>query len=1223
MRLTQPSLIVTFYLQTPETVTVTDSDLIRDSFNFQEQLLNGLNPSSNKVSFKLHKDAAIIPKILSYQVDAKAVLKDGNTVLFTGYLSDNYTWKVNDSGESQLEIIIEDVGTKLLGKAFLTSNSPSLYNLKGSIYSGQNSILTQICVRAGITIAASQPTITTEICANIDKNLTCKDLLGTMLLEAGYTYYFNNEGKLCLYKIDCSSVTGIPIIDKNSLYAVGKNAITLTKRINQYKQINVSYDEYETRSNVLIYKDISGQDDSHPDCNITLKPNQYYPINLLDVATVAAMQALTASDTEVGAFVRVTATNKTYTVVTKGTAGADVQGTTFDFVLTPVSDVSFVDATDIDEGKEIIYIENVVGTVVTTGSVTHTIAKHGAKDLSVVLHNTGNSNATITKLQAKATITDIKANCILIAGEGSGTASENVYSTTTKYIHTKAYVQRYANMIADYYKYCNYSYQFYATTDYPVGTIVNVVDNLFSGLTVNILITARKYTDKSNIITYSGVAISPFDLSADINSEQTLTPVTPASRGPAGESITTTFEYALTSSSSVTPTTWYSTRPDGWQSGYCYWYREKFTDESGNVTYSSAVIDVAYNSMMESLVVFEITANPSTYKRNLRTSNNQTITINVKREYIPGTLTLTAKTEDDVTIPITTVTANEKYTITVNDVNDFDKIIITGTLGTLDPRVVTLEVVDETEYNKNFGSVTALPTDITINGDYFFVEETFTDGITFTQGFPYVKSNGSWTQLSATSPEDAQRLLGVMSTVLSDEQTPASLSAIYGWFQNLAAQSAVINSLFSEAITILNPGYIKSSNFNEVDGFVSQGFKLNSSGLGQFGEGTQLGNVDIRITDSVAGTPVQLLTTSKYAQGASYSVTAKTRWLTDEVLSNSTHWNYCQSPYTDNPTVSYNGTNYYPLKGDFMFKPGESSDYVLTFDKACTVTINFNGLVGGIGRYGSYDLLIDGQRYHWIIDPNSTSSATKLTFTKSVSAGGSITINTGAYPYKPQNTGNETDGVRLLGSVTIGVKVNNVTAKAVICNKRVKGYSNTSTQTLPTAGTYNFKIFPAETYILNTLSFTHTYGGGGSVTSASYINYTNLSNFATIDDGNYTLTSSTIAGQTVTAFTKNGTGLYFFTSGGNSLEYNTSVDTSEFATSGWYNTSGSITLVGSQSSLITYNINASDSNADIGAVQPYNNIHANNFYGTHRGNVNGTSSGAYSGNYKVWGAVFN
>ena len=1222
MRLAQPSLTVTFYKATPETVTVTDSDLIRDSFSFKEQLLNGLSASSNQVNFKLHKDASIISKILSYQVDAKAVLKDGNTTLFTGYLSDNYSWRVNTAGESELEVTIEDVGTKLLGKAFLASNAPSVYNLKGKIYSGENSILSQICIRAGITIASSQPTITTEICANIDKNITCKELLGDILLEAGYTYYFNNNGQLCLYKIDCTSVSGIPVVDKASLYAVGKNAITLTKKVKQYKQVNVTFDEYETRNNVLIYKDISGQDTSHPDCNITLRPNQYYPVNLLDVASVSAMQALSTSDVELGSYVRVTSNNKTYTVVTKGTAGADVQGTYFDFVLTPVSEISFVDATDIDNGKEIIYIENVIGEVVKTGSVSYIISKHGAKDLSVVLHNTGNTNASVTKLQAKATITDIKAKCILIAGEGSGTASENVYSTEARYIHSRKDVQNYANLIADYYKYCNYSYQFYAKTDLAVGTIVNVVDNLFSGLTVNILITSRSYTDKSNIFQYNGVAISPFDLSADTNSEQTLTPVTPSTRGPegpAGESITTTFEYAMTTSSSVTPSTWYETRPSGWQTGYCYWYREKFEDESGNVTYSSPVVDVAYNSMMEGLVIFEVKANPSSFKRNLRTTNDQTITINVKKDYIPGNCTITARTEDSVSIPVTTVIANEKYTITVNDVNDFDKITITGTISGIDPQEVILNVVDETEYNKNFGSVTALPSETTINGDYFFAETSFGD---CQAGFPYVKEGGSWTQLVGTSPDNAQRLLGVMGTVLNDEQTPASLSAVYGWFQNLAAQSAVIQSLFSKAITILNPGYIKSNNFAETDGFVTQGFKLNSSGLGQFGEGTQLGNVDIRINDTVSGTPVQLLTTSKYAEGATYSIPAKSRWNTSDFFTNANHWGYCQSPLTDTPNIIYNGSNYYRVRtgaydSSINFKPGETSDYVLKFDKACTVTLKFNGRVNGIGRYLA-NLIIDGNNYSFYIR-DFDDSRTTVTYTKTVAAGGTITVNTRNFPYKPNNTGTENDGVRLLGSTNMTISG----SSAVICNKRVLGYSSSSSQTLPTAGTFNFTVFPQNTFIQNNFSFTHTYSGGGTVYSSDFINYTNVSPLASIQEGNYTCINSSVGGYTIAALSRSGSTIYLYTSNGNTIEYLLTPDTSVFATSGWYNTSGSITLVGSQSSLITYNINASNSSADIGAVQPYNNIHANNFYGTHRGYVNGNASSAYSGGYKVWGAVFN
>ena len=1223
MTISNPTLTITFYTSTPETVTVSSCDIIRHSFTFKEQILNGLSPSSNSVSFKLHRDAEVISKILSYQVDARAVLSDGNTTLFTGYLSDNYTWMVNTTGESELEIVIEDVGTKLLGKAFLTSDSPSVYYLAGKVYSGNNSILTQICIRAGISIAANQDLISTEIAANIDKNITCKELLGNILLESGYTYYFNNLGALCLYKIDCTSINNVPVIDKNQLYEVNKNAITLTKRIKQYKQVNVSYDEYETRNNALVYKDISGQDSTHPDCNITIKPNAYYPVQLRDVATVNAMKALGTADVDLNSYVRVTGTNKVYQVVELGTPGAAYDGTTYSFVESSVSEVSFVEAKDLDSGKEIISISNVSGTVNYTGSVSYAISQRGSKNISVVLHNTGNSDANITKLQATATIVDLKAKCIVVAGEAaSSNESDNVYSTHASYIHNREYASLYANLISNYYKYCNYTYQFNATVDYDLGSIVNVVDNIFSGLTVNLLLTAKNYSDKSSVIKYTGVAVSPFDLSADTNSEQTLTPVTPASigpEGPAGESITTTFEYAMTTSSSVTPSTWYETRPSGWQTGYCYWYREKFEDESGNVTYSSPVIDVAYNSMMEGLVIFEVKANPSSFKRNLRTTNDQTITINVKKDYIPGNCTITATTEDSVSIPVTTVIANEKYTITVNDVNDFDKITITGTISGIDPQEVVLNVVDETDYNKNFGSVTALPSETTINGDYFFAETTFGD---CQAGFPYVKEGGSWTQLVGTSPDNAQRLIGVMGTVLNDEQTPASLSAIYGWFKNLAAQSAVINSLFSEAITILNNGYIKSANFSEVDGFVSQGFKLNASGLGQFGEGTQLGNVDIRINDTVSGTPVQLLTTSKYAEGATYSIPAKSRWNTSDFFTNANRWGYCQSPYTDTPNITYNGSNYYRVRtgsydSSIEFKPGETSDYVLKFDKACTVTLKFNGRVGGIGRYLA-NLIIDGNNYSFYIR-DFDDSRTTVTYTKTVAAGGTITVNTRNFPYKPNNTGTENDGVRLLGSTNMTISG----SSAVICNKRVMGYSSSSSQTLPTAGTFNFTVFPQNTFIQNSFSFTHTYSGGGTVYSSDFINYTNVSPLASIQEGNYTCINSSVGGYTITALSRSGSTIYLYTSDGNTLEYILTPDTSTFATSGWYNTSGSITLVGSQSSLITYNINASNSSADIGAVQPYNNIHANNFYGTHRGYVNGNASSAYSGGYKVWGAVFN
>ena len=127
MKLYSPSLVISFFKTQTETVYVTEDDIVKNSFTFKEQLLNGHESSSNMVSLKLKRSCSAIPKILSYQVDAKVELNyktsptaSSSTKLFTGYLSDNYTWRVNTDGEQELQITIEDVGTKLFGKAFLT-----------------------------------------------------------------------------------------------------------------------------------------------------------------------------------------------------------------------------------------------------------------------------------------------------------------------------------------------------------------------------------------------------------------------------------------------------------------------------------------------------------------------------------------------------------------------------------------------------------------------------------------------------------------------------------------------------------------------------------------------------------------------------------------------------------------------------------------------------------------------------------------------------------------------------------------------------------------------------------------------------------------------------------------------------------------------------------------------------------------------------------------------
>lgn len=678
--------------------------------------------------------------------------------------------------------------------------------------------------------------------------------------------------------------------------------------------------------------------------------------------------------------------------------------------------------------------------------------------------------------------------------------------------------------------------------------------------------------------------------------------------------------------------------------GQSIWRREgKYNPDTAIFPTSWVVTRVTGDSAF----VFDFELTSQTYPTNKRLTGLSEIQLN---ENVQGYTTYTISWSTDHgsfsssdPTATTTTSSNPKLYIPYTETSVIT-VTLTGSYAgtTLGPVTKKISNVDETEYNHDFGTVSTLPSSYTdssgrtcylLAGDYFVASAVFSLGSENTViGYPYIYSS-SWSILDISStldPTDAERLLNCLSNIMSynagkqpsdsDYMDLPTSSPLYTWCANFVAQTAVINAIFSRMITILNPGYIKSSNFEEVDGFVSQGFKLSSSGLGQFGKGTQLCDVDLRINDDDAGTQVQLLTTSKYAQGATYAIPAKSRWLTNELFSSTTHWNKCPSPSTDNPNVSYNGSNYYPLKRDFSFKPGETNNYVLTFDKACTVTLYFNGNTYGVGRYVDY-LIINGSNYRYYIGASSPQESSTVTYTTNVSAGGSITVNTRNFPYKPNNTGTENDGVRALGSPSISVKVNGVTASAVLCNNRV--YSTLSSNSpMPTAGTYNFTVFPADTYIANSLAFTHTYNGGGTTSSSDYLNYTNLSNLASIADGNYLCTNSAINSVTVDGINKISNTITVSFDNDTQAAYSTSPDTSTFATTGWYSIAGSITLVGSTSAVVTHNIEASSNAARIGATHPYDDIHAKTFTADtkHIGNVNDSNS---STQYDVWGAVFN
>lgn len=124
-----------------------------------------------------------------------------------------------------------------------------------------------------------------------------------------------------------------------------------------------------------------------------------------------------------------------------------------------------------------------------------------------------------------------------------------------------------------------------------------------------------------------------------------------------------------------------------------------------------------------------------------------------------------------------------------------------------------------------------------IPGDFFVAKTNFTvGGDSYVEGTPYKYSGVSWyNAITATTTADAGRLLKCLANILGSDTVQPSTAAIYGWFENLVAKSAVIDKLFSQNITILDNGCIHSDYYND-DGTINtastatSGFWLGANG---------------------------------------------------------------------------------------------------------------------------------------------------------------------------------------------------------------------------------------------------------------------------------------------------------------------------------------------------------------------------------------------------------
>ena len=245
-----PSLILTFTANDLEAghesvQTVTGDDLLTRSISIEHRLLDGLKPSSDKAEISIRKGAPVTEDIIRTEGDIHAVLMDGSETLFTGYVSTNFSWSVTDYGEETLSITLEDVGTRLLEKSFITEG---FHLFQCEAYRAVEAI----AERAGITISPDSQKPTAAVVRSVEGDESCKELLKELLYELGYVYAFDEYGEMYLHKVSVTTLSGIPTVDSSSLVSVGGTAVSLRKKIRQYRTARVSFQRVGEADDYLV-----------------------------------------------------------------------------------------------------------------------------------------------------------------------------------------------------------------------------------------------------------------------------------------------------------------------------------------------------------------------------------------------------------------------------------------------------------------------------------------------------------------------------------------------------------------------------------------------------------------------------------------------------------------------------------------------------------------------------------------------------------------------------------------------------------------------------------------------------------------------------------------------------------------------------------------------------------------------------------------------------------
>ena len=752
MKYENPTLTLLF--KNGATYTITNEHLIKDSISINQVFMKDLKPSSSRCSLRVSRDCPNLEDIIRYNNNIKATLRDGEKYVFTGYLSSKFNYRVTEHGAQVVDFTIEDIGTRALEVMFSPSNG------NGKLVNGKSDvIISSILNTAGITEATNSVKPSVDIVKNIEASTTCKQALDDIMFECGYVYTFNEMGQFVSKSISTDS-SPVKTINSENLYSNGSDAISVSKSAIQYKQSRIKYETLATKNNTLVYQDISGRDEGHPYANIELQGGYAYPSQLtVDDHTTEEL-------------------------------------------------TSYTDATDLDQGFKIYYIDNVQGSMIWTGgsNISYDIKKSAPTQLSVLVKNEGASATRITRLEAKADVCYVKSTDVIVSGNTD--VDEKIFEYECSYIHDKTNASRLANLISQYYTNSNINYSFYTDEDIELGSVIQLTDNVHSGLTATIIVTSKSIT-KDNVYAYGGVSLTPFDLSAEVDFSSNL-------------SSSTSIPGLSVSEDNV----WVGQdNPNG--DSYVVW-----VDTNGEVS------DIP-------IQLFTLECSPLFYELNSRGVAETDITVTVlakpseavdTSKYSPvwefvgehGTLTIESfGWQCNVKIPRYETTTLSKVRCTIEGLDTVEINIEGKPIEEPKPRY----------WGQSMTTPSEDPLYPFMDGDYFLDISIQSDGKY--NNVPMVRRGSNWYVMTENDSSYAQAMLDCGSDILKDSSSTNVIrqsTILYGFIKHLMAENVVADNLFAKDIQLFDngttQGQIRSQGY--VEGQSDKGFIIKQDGSARF-----------------------------------------------------------------------------------------------------------------------------------------------------------------------------------------------------------------------------------------------------------------------------------------------------------------------------------------------------------------------------------------------------